>query len=70
MSRAHDRLLDVLTRREIGKHHACPRCGARGAVDFLDFVRGQISLHCRACPMTWSVPTEAPLSHLGPGQRR
>lgn len=67
MSRSRDELLDRLTRTELGRAHPCPRCAGNGAVDYLDFVRGQVSLHCRVCPMTWSVPTEAPLSHLASG---
>ena len=68
MNRSRDHLLDRLTQQELGKVHPCPRCGARGSIDFLDFVRGQISLHCRSCPMTWSVPTDAPLAHLSSGR--
>jgi hypothetical protein len=64
MSRSRDEQLDRLTQIELDRTHPCPLCRANGTIDYFDFVRGEISLHCRTCAMTWSVPTEAPLSHL------
>ncbi len=44
--------------------HPCPACGSKGIIDFLDLVRGQAELHCRACPTIWAEQTHATMDHL------